>query len=280
MSRNILLIIIITFFTSCDKIKYYPDKNFLEVKTAVLAHRAGGGGSSQYMENSFEAAKYGLQMADGLEVDLQISRDRTLWLGHSADLPDCGGVSYDCFPEVNDDDIVRLDTCLGSELNFSRLEEVYKYMSLHYPEKFISLDVKAWDPCAFTSMNVLGVMNVIADEINTLTVKYGLKNHVMVESETASFLNYVKRNYTGIECYLTSFGDFERAMQLCLESGFTGISFKYKFKEEIGEQHIQMIRRKGLKIQLWTIGSPEEYQEALLLNPDYIQADNLNILLQ
>jgi hypothetical protein len=87
----------------------------------------------------------------------------------------------------------------------------------------------------------------------------------------------VKRNSTGgIGLYLTANGDFERAMQLSLESGYQGISFKYKFKEEISADHINLIRKKGLKIQLWTVNSEDDLKEALLINPDFIQTDNLS----
>ncbi len=72
-----------------------------------------------------------------------------------------------------------------------------------------------------------------------------------------------------------SLGDFERAMQLCLKAGYAGIAFKYKFKEELTPDHIALIRRKGLKIQLWTVNSPEDINEALSINPDYIQTDNI-----
>ncbi len=269
-----ILILILIFLDSCKKIKYYPDTDFVEVKTKILAHRAGG--NSQFIENSLEAARNSFPLADGIEVDVQISKDRTLWLAHDADLPDCGGVFYDCFPEVSDDAIMRLDSCRGDAKYYSSLEEIFSLMATSFPEKYISLDVKAWVPCAFTSSDILGVMNVIGDEIIRLTKKYSLQNYVLVESETATFLNYVKRNSTGIGCYLAANGDFERAMQLSLESGFQGISFKYKFKEEISADHINLIRKKGLKIQLWTVNSEDDLNEALLINPDFIQTDNLS----
>ena len=272
---SLIIIPVLYFINSCDKIKYYPDKDFIEVKTLILAHKAGGGDDSPYQENSLEAAANSFSIVDGIEIDIQISKDRTIWLSHNADLQDCGGIMYDCFPEEYDSQIRELDSCNGDTYNYTILEDVFLLMSTSYPNKNISLDVKAWSPCAVTSGDVLGVMNVIADEIIRLTGKYNLQNQVMVESETATFLNYMKRNSSDIECYLTAFGDFERAMQLTLESGYSGISFKYKYKEEIGIEHIELIRNKGLKIQLWTVNSEEDINEALSINPDYIQTDNL-----
>jgi glycerophosphoryl diester phosphodiesterase len=261
-------------FYSCEKIKYYPDTETHEVKTLILAHR-GGAVSSGFPPYSTRAAEFAFGMADGIEVDLQISKNRTIWLCHDADLPACGGKIFDCLPETRDDQIIELDSCDGASSEYTRLEEIFYMMHSLYPGKRISLDVKAWSPCSIASSDVTGVMNVIGDEIIRLTQKYELQHDVLVESETATFLNYVKRHGPGIECYLTSQGDFERAMQLSLESGYAGISFKYKFKEEITAENIQLIRRKGLKVQLWTVNSDEDIREALYINPDYIQTDNL-----
>jgi glycerophosphoryl diester phosphodiesterase len=271
----IISFIIATVLYSCDKINYYPDKDFKEVKTLILAHKTGGSDTSQYLENTLYAAKHSLAIVDGIECDLQLSKDKTVWLSHSVDLPDCGGVSYKCFPEATNSQIKTLDSCNGNTVTYNKLEEIFEYMSSNYPEKYISLDVKTWSPCAVTSSDVLGLMNVIADEIIRLTAKYNLQDHVMVESETATFLNYMKNHSSGIECYLTSFGDFERAMQLSLEAGYAGISFKYKSGEDISRESIQLIRKKGLKIQLWTVDDVNYIQEALSINPDFIQTDNL-----
>jgi glycerophosphoryl diester phosphodiesterase len=270
----ILGFILSGLFYSCEKIKYYPDTEMHEVETLILAHR-GGAASSGFPEYSIHAAEYALDMVDGIEVDLQISKNRTIWLCHDALLPSCGNKTYGCIPETSDNQIVELDSCDGTLSAYTRLEEIFDLMHSQYPGKRISLDVKAWYPCSLSGSDVPSIMNVIGDEIIRLTRKYNLQHFVMVESETATFLNYVKRHSSGIDCYLTSLGDFERAMQLSLESGFTGISFKYKFKEEINSENIKLIRRKGLKVQLWTVNSEEDIREALSVNPDFIQTDNL-----
>jgi glycerophosphoryl diester phosphodiesterase len=279
-SKKFVILISITsyLFYSCDKIKYYPDKDYQEVKTLILAHRAGGGGTSNFQQNSLEAAGYGFSIVDGIEVDIQLSKDRTLWLYHGAELPECGGAVYECFPEVSDNQLIELDSCNGDEFDFSKLEDIFALMSINYPQKHISLDVQPWYPCAFTSVNIVGEMNVIADEIIRLTEKYNLQNCVMVESQTATFLDNIKSNSIGIECYLTSWGGIERAMLLALTAGYTGVSVKFKpeNEEEVTAEDIYLMRTKGLKIQLWTVNSEEDLRDALSINPDYIQTDNLS----
>ena len=270
----VLFSVIFILNSSCSKIKYYPNKDYENVTTRILAHRAGGGGSSPYQENSIESARNAFPIVDGIESDIQISKDNTLWMSHNPDLQDCGGNHYSCFAETSDSLIVELDSCNRDSLNFTRLEDVFALMSSDYPDKYISLDVKAWYPCSVSGINIISALNTLAQEIINLSIKYNVQNHVLVESETATFLTYIKTHNSEIECYLTSFGDFERATLLCLEKGYTGLSFKYKFDEEIDIEQIKSIRKKGLKIQLWTVNSEENIQEALSINPDYIQTDN------
>lgn len=112
-------------------------------------------------------------------------------------------------------------------------------------------------------------MNVIADGIIKLKYKYKLYN-VLVESQTATFLNYIKDNGFGTECFLSVWGDFENGMSIALKKKLHNISFKFKFDEEISADHVSLLHKKGIKIQLWTIDNPNDITEALSLNPDYI----------
>jgi glycerophosphoryl diester phosphodiesterase len=154
-----------------------------------------------------------------------------------------------------------------------KLETLFDYVSKNYPEKFISLDVKAWSPCELVGINIIREMNKMAQEIIDLTFKYHLEGRVMVESETGDFLYYIKKHSDGIETYLTTLGDFEMGAARALEAGFSGISFQYKFKESVGKEQIDLLHRKGLKIQLWTVLDSATLVEAKSLAPDFVQTD-------
>lgn len=270
----IFFFLIISF--SCNKIHYYPEKEYKKVQTKFIAHRAGGGMYSRFQENSIEGAEYGLSVLDGVEVDIQISKDGTIWLSHDVNLPNCGGYEYSCFPNHTDAEILQLDSCLGSQKSFTKLEEVFSLLSSSYSNKYISIDVKTWYGCAPSDVGLFGEMTRTADEIIRLTQKYNRQNKVMVECETATFLNYIKENSNNIETYLATFGDFDRGVLIALDFDFTGISFKYKFKDEISSQHIHLLRKKGLKIQIWTVNNENDLLEAISLNPDFIQTDTVS----
>jgi glycerophosphoryl diester phosphodiesterase len=273
--KKYLTIIFFTLFCSCKKIYYYPDNELGEANTVALAH-GGCGGNSEFKINTYDGALFGLANMPGIEVDVQLSKNSTVWLSHDPTFYKCNSDKQSFFRSTSDKEIENLDSCLGPEKDFTKLEDIFKYMSVNCPEKYISIDVKAWfNVLDIEHLDMIGEMNVIADEIIKLKYKYRL-NHVMVESQTATFLNYVKQNSYGIECYLSTWGDFERGMGIVLKKKFNGISFKYKFKEAITADHIKMLHKKGLKIMLWTVNNDSDIQEALQIKPDFIQTDNLH----
>lgn len=259
--------------TRCERVNYYPDKPIGEVVTRVLAHKGGGGPFGD--GNSFEACVYGLERLDGIECDIQRSSDNTLWLSHSAEVPACGAFEGKCFPGLTANAITEIDSCLGRHLNFATLESVFRYTSENYPAKVLSLDVKAWSPCELGGINVTREMNQMAATIISLTQQYGLENRVMVESETGDFLYYVKTHCDFIETYLTTLGDFELGTARALDAGFSGISYEFNAGENIVRDQIDLLHRKGLKIQLWTIYDGEALEKAKALGVDYIQTDDL-----
>jgi glycerophosphoryl diester phosphodiesterase len=264
--------LIVVALTSCSRVEYYPDKQSVYEGTFILAHKGGGDFDAG---NTIEGCILGLSRFDGIEVDIQTSSDNSLWLSHSPMLPSCGSFEEDCFVSHSDAEIIEVDSCLGADVNYSKLEAVFQYMSNNYPDKYISLDAKSWIPCGINGINLIRTMNLFAQAVIDLTVEYHLENRVMVESENGDFLYYIKMNSDFIETYLTSFGDFELAVSRTLDAGFSGISFEYNAKEGLSQAQVALIHRKGLKIQLWTVNDINEIREAITLNPDFIQTDNL-----
>ncbi|HEY0742794.1 MAG TPA: glycerophosphodiester phosphodiesterase [Chryseosolibacter sp.] len=266
-------IIVIVSLCQCERVEYFPDNPITDATTRVLAHKGGGGSFGE--GNTLEACVYGLERLDGIEVDLQKSEDNVLWLGHASDVPGCGAFPKSCFAGLTSSTIVQIDSCLGKTINFTKLETVFDYASKHHPDKYLSLDVKAWSPCEFNDINITREMNQLAAEIILLTSKYGLENRVMVESETGDFLYYVKTHSDFIETYLTTLGDFELGAARALDAGFSGISYEFRAKENLLKEQVDLLHRKGLKIQVWTIYDSQAFEEAKSLGVDFIQTDDI-----
>lgn len=185
----------------------------------------------------------------------------------------CGTFGEECFHDISDKHMEEINTCLGSANSYPRLANVFDYISRNHPDSFVSLDVKVWTPCGIGDLNVTRNMNIMAQKIIDLIQAYHLENQIMVESEVGDFLYYVKSNSDFIETYLTTLGDYELGVSRALESGFSGISFKYKFTAPITKEQIDLLHRKGLKIHLWPVNGTEDIEEAKALGADFIQTD-------
>lgn len=260
---------------SCDRAEYYPDRPLTVTATHILGH-AGGGDFD--IGNTFAACKHGLGIADGIEIDLQMNDDGTIWLAHDTYTRSCGQIGSECFHFIDDGRIAQINTCIGTATAYVDLETVFDYISKNYPDSYVSLDVKAWEPCGLADVNVTRNMNIFAQKIIDMVEKHGLQDRVMVESEVGDFLWYVKTNCDFIETYLTTMGDFELGASRTLGAGFSGISFKYKFTEAITREMVDLLHRKGLKIQVWTVSGAADIQEAIDLGVDFIQTDTLGEL--
>ena len=272
-ARIVFAAILVVLCLQCERVQYYPDKPIINVVTRTLAHKGGGGSFGE--GNSFEACVYGFERLDGIECDLQRGSDNVIWLSHSAQVPACKDFSGSCFQSLREQTIIEIDSCLGNRLDFAKLETIFSYASKEQPGKFISLDVKAWSPCEIDGINVTREMNQMGAEIISLTQKYDLENRVVVESETGDFLYYIKTHCDFIETYLTTLGDFELGAARALDAGFSGISYEFHSEEGLVKEQVDLLHRKGLKIQLWTIYSNEEFEKAKALGPDFIQTDDL-----
>lgn len=272
MNRFALLLLPAFCLFGCDRAVYNPDKPIEWSGTLVLAH-AGGGWFDQ--GNTLEACRYGFASLDGIECDIQRSSDNDLWLSHSGYITPCNSNKALPFPTVTSNTILQIDSCLGPSINYTRLDSVFSYIQANCPNKPISLDVKAWTPTELANLNIITEMNELAQKIINLAKRYHLENNVMVESESGDFLYYVRTHSDSIQTYLTTFGDFELGVSRALYGKFSGISFKYHYKESLTREKIDLIHRKGLKIHLWTVNTPSDMAEALSLGVDYIQTDNV-----
>ena len=76
--RNFILFFTFLCTVSCEKVTYYPDKQLAYNPTINIAHR--GGGTSTIQDNSIISIVHALPLVGGIEVDVQLSKNKTVWL--------------------------------------------------------------------------------------------------------------------------------------------------------------------------------------------------------
>ncbi len=272
--KYLLITLLIFFFCcTCKSVKSFRDDPLPFVGTRYLAHR--GGANSAMPDNSLAAVRFGLQHGDGIECDIMLSKDRTIWLSHDAELRNCGDLKFTCFAETSDAQIEQINTCLGTLNAYVKLETVMQLMRDSFPGKFIDLDCKTWKPCALSSLNVAEAMLIEAAEICRLSEKYNLKGVVFAESEFTYFLNeFVDRN-CGVGAYLQSSSDWKSSASRALQAKYQGVVFKMYDRIELSRADVELMRRKGLRVQVYNAYTLERMKAMEALRVDFIQADTL-----
>jgi len=263
----ILLFIIILSSGGCEKIGYAPDNPFSGIPTMVLMHR-GNGFNTAFHENTLPAAEYGLSVLDGIELDIQLSKDGTLWLDHSNEVKDCDGNSIGCFQEMTDDEIFAAAEC-DDTLRYHTLESVFQLIVAEYPESVISLDIKG-QYCEI--VNTKETMRKMAESVLALVDKYEMHNKVLVESNSVEFLQELDNQSSVGQC-VVSLGDVDEGLANAAAVKAKGISLEYGV-EEMNADVVDLIHSKGYGLILWVVNDPDDIVNAWNSKPDFIETDN------
>ncbi|MCF6356935.1 MAG: glycerophosphodiester phosphodiesterase [Draconibacterium sp.] len=271
--RNRIIVFALLLFSvgSCEKITYSVDNPIAGLPTSVLMHM-GSGDNPDYIPNTLAAAKFGLSILDGIEHDIQISNDGTLWLDHDNEVRDCDGNIIGCFQEMTDDEIREYDTC-NDTVRYNTLESVFELISSEYPESWISLDVKG-QYCEI--LNTPELMKQMASEILRLTIKYKREGKVLVESSSLAFMNELDNQDIIGQCVI-SLGDIDKGIADATATDARGISLKYG-EEELDADVVSLIHKKGYGLIVWVINEPEDIVDVWNSKPDFIQTDNADFM--
>lgn len=260
---------------ACQKIDYLPQNPVEPWPTRVLMHR-GGGSEGPYPGNTLPAVRWGASILDGVEIDIQLSADGTLWLGHDNEVLGCDGEQIGCFQDLGDAEIDGVAYCADPASgtlvqHYVRLSEVFAAISVEFPESLFSLDIKG-QYCRSLGRSEAESM---ADEVDRLVRQYGMGGKVAVESEQRSFLERLKHDGAPVYAFVVSLGDIDGPLSAAANVGATGISFKYApTSEPLDADVVAGIHGVGYRMIVWTVNTPEEVAAVWPTKVDVIETDN------
>lgn len=261
-------IFVLLLIGGCEKISYAPDNPFCGLSTRVLMHK-GCGDNPDYVVNTLAAAEFGLSVLDGIELDIQMSKDGTLWLDHNNTVIDCEGNEIACFQELTDQEIEAYASCDGV-IRYNTLESVFQLMATSYPESVISLDIKS-QYCEI--LNTGETMRRMAESVLNLVARYNMEKKVLVESSSIEFMQELENQAAVGQCIITVSGDVDEGLANAAATKARGISLKYGI-EPFDAEVVSLIHKKGYAIMIWYINEPNDIANAWNTKPDFIQTDN------
>ena len=258
----------------------------IKADVTFLGHK--GGGNNTYnpnqIENTLLSFKEGLKTLDGVETDLQMSLDGTIWLFHNTDLGDwsCASNYHHTIVLMKDADIVKVNMCNGNiHDRVYKLEELISFWS-STPNGFpISMHIKL-DFEADTINNPLiggeaAYLSKFAERLKLLfpTIKY--PNQINIEVYDATFCTKIHTILPGLKVCLIKEVTFPKQINDALALGYDGVSCSIS-ESTLTLDEVKRAHSNGLIVHIWTCDSNTELLKAYNLKPDFIQTDNLNAI--
>jgi glycerophosphoryl diester phosphodiesterase len=249
-----LVLLMSGIFLSCNKQEAYPE-------VQVYGH-AGMGmhiPMSIYHDNSQEAIDLALSLPtiDGVELDVRLSKDSTLWLFHENTLEaTTNGIG--CIADLYDDEIAQLHYKSIHKEQLVVLDSVLP--KLKDGHTFI-LDLKHWNACDSSTQ-------LEAFRTALLKIPVQLRAQLILDSTNPSWLALLSEDFRVV--FSTS--SFETGLeQLQQIPQLHGLMMRHY---EITEQEIQLLKNMGKAIFLFEMRSSKTQRAVLKKLPTGIIADD------
>lgn len=255
-------------------------------KILLIGHRASGAGvKNGYIENTIPAAVETLKYADGVEVDIQMSKDKTLWIYHddllnyNCDSDSISEVNNGCIPSLNDSIIGSIRICReGITDRIYRLSELFERYA-DYSDKFMSLDVKGYyDESCIPGHNVDGdYLTDVANGIADLIAAHNMTERVFVETDYTYLFEKLNEINPKIKCHVLGYGDLNKKIDRCVANNWQGISFNMT-DTSLTAANVEALKAAGLELQLWTVRNEDDLKKALQFEPTSVQVSSVELL--
>jgi glycerophosphoryl diester phosphodiesterase len=283
--RFILFSLVILAFCGCDKVEFDQIKNLNNNRIQIIGH--GGSGfhsiNNQLPHNSFTSIINAVEQlgADGVEIDIQISKDETLFMYHDEKLhtlTDCNDCLYN-----HDAEYIKkcrynnnFDVNIFTDEKIRPLEEAVIRFSKRKIKPIILLDVKTVLACSDGISTEASVRTSMSSAIATLIIKHSAWDWIYVESDDVQLLQEVKQINPNIKCILYQAISPE-TIRIAKENNFFGFVCS---NVTTSADEVKLAHDANLYVVLFSVKSRNGVMEAIKKNPDFIETDSILLLQQ
>jgi len=270
-----LLSFVFLNYVSCKKDKITTNVKF-------LGHKGAGGNyfNDVHMENTIPSFAQAIETLDGVETDVAMSLDGTIWMYHNQDVNDyaCDEVPGRFIPAMRDSELEKIMLC-----HESKKDRIYKFSELmafwesRGKSFIISLDIKPTFPAWVFDMvgGRSAYYDKLAKSLSEIPSSAEGTEKILLEFDSPRFLSQLKL-YPKTEKmvrYYTGDGGMEDHIQTALARGYDGISVD---GNKASVESVKKAKSVGLKVQLWTPYFRDELRPVFAMEPDFIHTDNIH----
>jgi len=226
----------------------------LLIETEITAHR---GSSRTAPENTIPAIEAAVEeMADSVEIDVQMTADGVVVLGHDASLKRVAGVNRS-IASMTFEELEKLDVgSWFSEYAGTRIPSLSEVLELCSQKTSLNIEIK-----------YVGKNSELPEKTAEMVREYGMENQCVITSTNLSYLKRVKEALPEIRTgYIISaaYGNFyssEDVDFISIRSGFVTSAL------------MQNAHEQGKAVYAWTVNTKSELERLTLLGVDGIITD-------
>ena len=227
----------------------------LLIETEITAHR---GSSRTAPENTIPAIEAAVEeMADSVEIDVQMTADGVVVLGHDASLKRVAGVNRS-IASMTFEELEKLDvgSWFSSEYAGTRIPSLSEVLELCSQKTGLNIEIK-----------YVGKNSELPEKTAEMVREYGMENQCVITSTNLSYLKRVKEALPEIRTgYIISaaYGNFyssEDVDFISIRSGFVTSAL------------MQNAHEQGKAVYAWTVNTKSELERLTLLGVDGIITD-------
>ena len=284
MNSRIIMFLLLMIILSCKKANINDIHNLNGNFIYVIGH--GGLGfqtlNTQLPENSMLSITKAIDVygADGVEVDVQLSKDLNLVLFHDDRLE----TSTDGYGYVYEHDLAELHEFkynrdiyanLFIDEHIVSLEAVLQKFSKQKIKPQLHLDLRSWlyDNSLYNPANFFSVYaNKIVDIIN----KYQYHEYTYIASGDINLLKELSKQDARLKLMIET-NKVNWAIEQVKEYNWYGILVN---NHSISKQDVKYAHSQGVRIAVFDIRTQPNQVEAVNKHPDFIITDNISQLQQ
>lgn len=236
--------------------------------TLFLGHKGNGpigkNDNPGFHENSWKGVNRALELLDGSEIDIQMSKDSTLWLFHDHTIPTCQKDTLQ-FAALHDSTIIAISQCRFDN-SLIKLND-FGHLMLNRPRcsnKELSLDLKVlMNPYHYRKMDTLSLVKLVAQSISSAL--QGVSYMIEIPEEIP---HSMAKNYFNTSIFKIISDPTDQDVNSAKKENY-GISSPFNR----GTQAFSDFRDK----QLWTPNNASDMFHAFEKDPAVIQSDHLEL---
>ena len=254
-------------------------------KVYILGHK--GAGSNNYndknMEQSIASFNEAIKVLDGVEIDMQMSLDGTLWLFHDNDIvgTTCTVLPFNSIINMHDKEIAALKLC--SRTKHDRVYKWSELLDLWNSTKngfYISIEIKGdftnseYNKAGGKSFYLTKIAEKLAGSL--INLKHSPEQFITECNDNIFFQKFKKySNASKVHNSFFAYEPFDNLVKDALAMHIDGVSVEFT-DPTMTAAKIKDAQRKGLMVQLWTPYTNDEILGAYKLSPNFIQTDRTN----